>query len=433
MGLFDWLFPSSEKRMSRARQHLDVERWAQARDELMGLEGSEADTLRIEAENGLCKANLDAASSWASASDEIRVQMHMELAESFHRGGLEGEFRVLRKQIRELRAERKAEEQRALEEKEARLLAVDPLGAFGGGSLADPVVQAGEDEDADELAARLALIVDAYPESLRATVVDLGAEFARAVLSFEDGRPDQALPALLGLPDTSALVQYERARCAAALGDPRAGSRALRRFAQLAGGHHAIGSAHTAVLLAQFTAEQGDLKGALRVLRDARAVAPALGGMLFAQLLEATGELGEADSVLVDLVRKHPRTKDLYKVLARVRVKGGERMAAIKALESSFAHGCDTPGKCGYQPPDPELLRMLATLHLEEGSDPDRGLELAQQALSMASLPSVDDAYLEALVARAQGAPEAASLADRILQQVPDGDPRRPRLEQFLG
>lgn len=433
MGLFDWLFPSPEKRMDTARKHLEAERWAQAREEVLGLEQPEALALLATAERGLSRLNLDAARSWAQAGDEARVAIHLELAENFHDGSLREEFRVARKEIRELRAQRKAEAKRAHEEREARLLAVDPLGALGGRSLVDPEVEVNDGEDADELAARLALIVDAYPETLRPAVAKLGADFARAVLDFENGRPDLALQGLLALPDTEPLVLYERARCAMTLGDPKAAARTLRRFAQVAGGHHAVGANHTAVMLAQAEAEAGDVHAALRVLREARSIQPDVGGVLYAQLLEATDELAEADRVLVDLVRKHSRTDALYKLLARVRVKGGERAAAIKALESSFAHHCSTPGKCGYKAPDPELLRMLATLHLEEGADVPRGLEVAQQAMGLLSGQSWEDHYLRALVARAEGAPEAASLADRMLEQIPDGDPRRARLEQHLG
>ena len=83
-----------------------------------------------------------------------------------------------------------------------------------------------------------------------------------------------ALPALLSMPDDRSLVRWERARAAHALGDAKAAAREVRAFADLAGGHHAMGRLHSGVLLGQLTAESGDVHGAIRILRMVRAEHP---------------------------------------------------------------------------------------------------------------------------------------------------------------
>ena len=433
MGVLSWFFPSEQDRVDKARRYLEQERWADALDKVHGIESSAAIAVVRDAREGLARANLEAAVSWARAGDEQRVHTHMELADEYHDGQLAAEFREARKHLRGIRAQASEAEKRAREEREARLLSVDPLGFTGGDNLVDPPLPDGIDaEDADELSARLAILVDGYPESLRGAVANLGGTFAQAVLDLEDGRPDLALESLLQLPDDQPLVLYERARCAHALGDPRAGARALRSFAEHANGHVKIGRQHTAVLLAQMLAEARDLPSALRVLRDARATEPDVGTVLFAQLLEATNELAEAETVLLPLIKQHPRAQDLYKLLARIRLKGNHRVEAMRALETAMNVTCDTPGRCGYQPPDPEVVRTLATLYLEEGTDLQRGLELADKAAGLVQQPVWDDLYLGALAAQARKDPTAPDLAARLREHTPDEDPRQNRLTRYL-
>jgi len=440
MGLLSWLFPTPEARIAKANKHLEAGRWAKAREEVFGLEEQAAQELLVRAETELAKMNLEAALSWGRAGDDIRVDSHLELAERFHHGGLEKDFRLARKELRELRAARRAEEKAKQQAKEQRLLQHDPLAFVGGdgGGGDDAFVQGPapleiDGPDAEETAARVAFIVDAYPQALRERISALGSSFARAVLDLEDGRPDVALQELLQLPDDEPLVLYERARCAHALGSPAAATSALTDFARWAEGHHAIGPNHTGVMLAQMTAEAGDPAEALRILRDVRVDQPRAGGVLFAQLLEASGELAEADQVLRGLIAEHPRQRNLYKLLARIRIKGGERLAAIQALESSLSAVCCTPGKCGYQAPDPEIQRSLAILYLEEGIEPRRAREVAEEAQALVGEPTWEDAYLGALLARAESRPEAEELAQLVRSRTPPDDPRAARVRKHLG
>lgn len=433
MGLWSWLFPTPEDRIAKARRLLDQKQPADARHQVIDLDRPDARALLVEAETALARLNLDAALGYGNAGDEARVRIHLDLAEQFHHGGLEEAFREVRRELRAQRAARTEAQQRAKEEEDRRLMAVDPLGIQGGPSWLDPVpdrdVLAPDDE---ERAQRLALLIENYPEDLRGALRALGAPFARAVLDLDDGRPDLAHTALLGLPDEQPLVQWERARTAHVLGDPAAAARAVRTFAEALGGHRSMGQLHSAAYLAQLLAESGDVSGGLRVLRAARATTPEVGGVLYAQLLEANDELAEADTVLTDQIRRHPTAQALYALLARVRLRGGQRVPAMRALEASMEAICCTPGKCGSQPPSLDIVRTLATLYLEDGIERARALELAEQAAGLATEPSWEDAYLAALAGRVTGSPDTEGIIAMLREHTSPDDPRARRLAQHL-
>jgi tetratricopeptide (TPR) repeat protein len=266
----------------------------------------------------------------------------------------------------------------------------------------------------------LALIVATDPARLQGSVPTLGAPFAQAVLDLDDGRPDLALQALVALPDQP-LVAWERARASYAMGDAKAAIPAIRRFIEVAG-HAAIGERHSATFLAQCLVETNDLPGALRVMRSARADEPKLGSLLYANLLELSGELPEAEAVLKALLPDAPKLSAAYVALARVRVRGGHRQAAMQALEASLqACGSCAPGQCGFQPPDLDAHRMLATLYLEDGVERERALQLAATARSLVQQPQWSDLYLAALSARSEGHPDARQLVDRLVEVTPQG------------
>lgn len=310
---------------------------------------------------------------------------------------------------------------------------VDPLHLGpGGGGLTLPGVE--DDvlgEDKEMLRARLALLIEGYPQDLRGSVDELGADFARAALDLEEGRPDLALQSLVTLPDEAALVRWERARCAHMLGDPRSAARELKAFANLAGGHRPIGQNHTGLMLAQVLAETGDPHGGLRVVRDLRATDPNLGGVLFAQLLAATEQYADADTVLRSLLKRYPLEASLYKMLARVRVAGGERMAAMRALEQGLHQNHCASGTCSARPPDTESKRLLAQLYLEDGTQTQRALQLLDEAPVQGG-PSWDDLYVEALAAKAQEDARLPNLLQTLRQNTPEGDPRAQQLAEHF-
>lgn len=433
MGLLSWLFPTVDDRVNGARARIAKGDFADARLDLLEIDRDDARALLAEAETGLALKNLDAAVSWARAGDDRKVEQHLQMAESFHHGGLEERFREARREMRELRAARDAEDERARVERETRQMKADPLGVTGGASwLQRPVSEGLYDPEREEIEARFALIVEGYPEALRARVPGMGVDFAKAILDLEDGRADRALPALLALSDDEPLVRWERARCCHALGDPGSAARELRAFAERAGGHHDMGRSHSAELLGRVLTEAGDLKSALLVLRHARQTSPAVGGPLYAQLLLAAGELPEAETVLVGLIRQHPKTQPLYGMLARVRLAGDHRLEAMRALEASQEAVCCTPGKCGSQPPDLDVVRLLATLYLEDGLSQPRALELAETAFALVQKPSWDDVYLKALVARATDAPELPDLLARLRGVTPPAHPGHARLARHF-
>ena len=433
MTLWSWFFPSPQDRVAAARKDLEAGRAASARDRILDLDLPEATEVLHAAENQLAMDNLSAALQYCRVGDDQRVHQHLELAEQFHHGGLDDRFREVRRELRGIRADRDLELERAREEKRIKQMQVDPLGLTGGASLLDPEVPTDlYDADRMELEARVGLLIENYPEPLRETLPTLGAGFTRAVLDLDEGRADKALQALLTLDDEAALVNWERARAAHALGDPAAAARAVRRFAERAGGHFPMGRLHSGVFLAQLTTEAGDLPGALRTLRSVRQDDPDVGGFLYAQLLQANGKLPEAETVLAKMIKAHPRTMALYKLMAQVRLQGGHRVAAMQVLEAGLGAQCCTPGKCGYQPPDREMMRTLATLYFEDGIQTPRALELAEQVAALTENVGWEEAYLHALALRAEGDPQGNAIALRLHERTGESDPRRARLVQHL-
>ncbi len=429
-GLRAWFFPNADDRVARARKRMEAGRWADARLEVLELDHPDAPAIRRRCEEELARMNLDAAISWCRAGDEARVQHHLEAAEGFRAPGMDDLFREARRTMRAIREERAAEARRAAREEEERLLGAGPA-AVGAASWREATPVPAIEGD-DEAAARIALAVENYAPELRATVAELGAPFARALLDLEDGRPDLALQGFLGLPDDHPVVRYERARTAYALGDPQAAARELRAFARLHGHHAPMGRHHTGSFLAQCLLEAGEPAEALRVMRHVRADAPREGGALFARLLEIAGEREEAEAVLVELIREHPKETGLYRMLAELHVAAGRPERAMAVLERSLQAMTCTPGTCGYRPPDLAVIRMLATLYLEHGRDRDRGLELAQQAAALVRHPTWEDAYLHVLALDRAGHPDAPAAREALWEQTPSGDPRSARLEAHL-
>ena len=431
MGLFSWFFPSADDRIARAERLMSAERWADARLEILDLDHPRTAELLKRCETQLAQLNLDAAVTWAAAGNNERLEHHLQLAEKFNHGDSTDAFRTARRQIREAREERAEAKRRELAEEAARNTH-DPYGGTGVPSWVDtstPNIYHGDD---DEAAARIALAVENYPPEIRTTVGELGANFAQAILDFEDGRADLALQGLLTLDESSAVVRYERARAAYALGDPKAAARELRAFEKIFGRHIQIGQQHTGEFLTLCLAETGQLTEALSSLRKIREKEPDVAGPLYAQLLEATGELEEAEVVLAKLIRKYPKESGLYSLLARVRVAGGHRKQAMAALESSLSGSSCAPGSCGHRPPDIGVIRQLATLYLEDGIETERGLELAAQAQGLVKQPTWEDAYLAALHSQLTEHPQAAKIVEALWENTPTGDARSERLAKYL-
>jgi len=432
MGLFSWFFPSADDKVALARRALAEERWADARHDVLDLDHPDAASILAEAERGLTDRNLSEALRWAEAGDELRVANHLELAERFHKGGSDDRFRAVRRTLREQREAVSAEQKRLAEEKQARLMQVDPLGISGGPSL----LRAGATgdiaaEDAEELAARLDLLIANYPADLRERVAEVGAPFARAVLDLDEGRADLALPELLALDPEHPLVCWEVSRAALALGDPAAAARVLKKFGAGAG-HRAMGNQHSGAVLGQVLAQTGDVAGAIEVLEASLKDAPEAAGYPLAQLYATVGKLAEAEQVTRALITRNPKVQPYYAMLAQIRLMGGFRVEAMAALERGLSGTCCTPGKCGSQAPDPHLVRQLAILYLEDGLETPRALELADDSRGLVERPGFDDLYLAALAAKTRRDDQAGRLVDAVWANVGDDERRRAHVAKYL-
>ncbi len=432
MGLFSWLFPSTADRVAKAAKLLERGDPGQARLVLEGLEGAEAEAVRRQVHDRLVQLNLDAVEGSVNAGELDAGAENLELAERFaaerHRDGL----REARKRLREARAA--ARVAAPPKKKEGGGLGHSgcasgscgtgcevPVEAPSPGFGADPIWSLPPDHPQ----VRYALLLEGYPQDLRERFLALGPEFAEAVLMLEDGQHRAAFEALEPFVAAEPAVRLPRARAAIAMNQlPRAASE-LRVFADTFG-HQRAGNFHTAVLLARCLAGDGHPEEALEVVRQQRAVADDL--ELHANqvaLLEALGRLPEADQEGVALLRKAPGDLGVHKLLARIRVRGGERTAAMQVLESGLSRLCKGPGKCGSQPFDVEAGRFLAQLYLEDRVEPKRAEELLGEVAKYARERSWIDGYLSALQARNAGTGDLEALAADLLQGVPDNDPRR--------
>ena len=430
MSLLSWFFPSPADRLASAHRLIARGRTAEARLELLDNPIPEAIELLHQAENQLAKMNLEEALRKGESGDDLGASEHLGLAEKFHHGGHEEEFQQTRRALRDLRLERKERTEKEQAEKEARHLAMEP-GVSSESYWTDDEGSPGtSDGERDEMEARLALLVENYPEALRPSVRGLGVAFARAVLEIDDGHPDVALRALLELPNDQPLVRWERARAAQALGDPKAARNELQQLKNLTGGYHLFGQRDSGSFLAQCIAETGDLAEALTVIRDTRVQLPNQGHMLFAQLLEANKAYEEAEKLLVKLCRDHPRQPMFFLLLARVRMQTDHRMKAMQALEVYLKNTHCSPGTCGYQPPHPGVIRTLAILYLEDGVELERGCELAHQARKLVEKPQWQDLYLSALLARREHPVDVPRLREVTLKNSPAHE--RARIEQHL-
>jgi hypothetical protein len=286
---FSGLHGSARDRVARARLHLENGRPDLARAEVLDLREAEAMVVRLLAERGLALRHLDEAVAAARAGDDARAADRLAAAEALDPKGRTAAFAEARRAIRAIQATRAEVGERTLAERRARLVSADPLG-LAGPSFSQVAAPLEVEPSAAEVQAGLGAVAATWPESMVARAATLGLAFARAVLDLEEGRPEDALRALLFLPDDDPLVCWERARASEALGDDEGAARLVRTFARLLGRHVRMGKTHSGVWLAELTARAGDPFAALRTLRDVRATEPGEADALFAELLRRTGQ-----------------------------------------------------------------------------------------------------------------------------------------------
>ncbi|MEE2756419.1 MAG: hypothetical protein VYA30_07145 [Myxococcota bacterium] len=246
MGLFSWVFPSTEDKINKARKLFSDGRYAEARLQLLDIDDDGARALLTQTKTELVKLNLDKAVQRARAGDLAQVDSHIALAEQFHDGTLTDLFDETQAKILELGAagaiDAVWDELETFANRRARL-GTDPgdftLTAYSGsGSIRlffggdrpfnlpslefDPHQVwfkpawfescTGDDDTFN------AAINDAYK-----SVISAGGEIPHnhlrmAIKAQFDERPEQAVLALLESPRADPMIAYELGRAAAALG-----------------------------------------------------------------------------------------------------------------------------------------------------------------------------------------------------------------------
>ena len=409
MGWFARMFSSSEAaRIERAQLFLERKRYNDARLELEGIEGAQAAALRDQALSVLAQWNLEEARARHSAGDPEGAKEHMALAKEF--GATTKDLQSIRRMAREIRAKERAE----AEKQAAKASQIEPMGD-------DPIWRLPPDHPR----LRYAVLVESYPEDLRTRLVALGEAFAAAVMLMEEGQPKGSFEAISQFVSQDPVARFERARAALASGQLPAAASDLQTFGREIG-HQRIGTTHTAGMLAGVLARLGRAPEALEML-DAelqRGEELELSANR-ASLLEVLGRLEDAESATTKLLKKAPRQMGLYRQLARIREKRGERVAAAETLEWGLNTCCSSPGKCGSQPLDVAAVRTLARIYLEDRVQPKRVTELMEKLARHVEQPGWEDHYVAALHARNDGNPQAPMMAERLLDGLQPADPRR--------
>lgn len=421
MGWLSRVFGRSDAaRIERARHFMARQRYNDARLELSGVAGAEAEGLRTEALAVLAKWNLDEAKARFRSGDTAGAQEHITLAKEF--GAEDADVRAARRVGREVRAEQRR--QKAAEQAAEQARMQEDMGGD------DPLWRLPPDHPR----LRYAVLVESYPDALRGRLINLGGGFATAVMKLEEGDPAAAWKAISAFVDQDPVARYERARAAIAGGQLPAAASDLQSFGNEVG-HQRIGNNHTASMLANILGQLRRADEALPMIEHEIARAPEELELQAVRvgLLEATDALEEAEAAASALLQKAPRQMGLYRQLARIRTRRGERVAAAQVLEWGLDTCCGSPGKCGNQPLDVNAVRALAQLYLEDRVQPERTAELLEQLGRHVKEPGWEDAYLAALAARNNNDPRATQLAARLTDGLDPRDPRRALVTQAFG
>ncbi len=435
MGIFSWLFPTEKDNIRRARRFIGRGEYAMARLVLEGVTSEEAIELRLHAQERLVDMNIQRARGDMVAGEFDEAAARLNLATEFADGLFNDELRAARRELREARAAARAagapkKEQPLRREQSAADARAHQPHSLGPGFKADPLYSLPPDDPR----LRYALLLESYPAELRKRSLALGPDYAATVMAMADGDNLGAFHRLGDFVELDPVARFERARAALALGSLAEAVSDLEHLGRTLG-HQRIGNMHTAVMLARVLWTVGQITKALDLIASARLREPddLELAVVHAQLMESQGMLPQADAILVDLQKRAPRDQGVYRLLARVRLKGGDRDAARQALEAGLSNICTTPGKCGSRPPDVDSMRLLARLYLEDRLDEPRALELVQQVASSGAAWDWSDAYLQALLARNRGEPDLASRASALLRDIPSDDPRRRLVREQLG
>ncbi len=412
-GLLARLFPAwagPGAKLAKAKRYIEAGEFNEARWMLEVLEHPDASALLTEARSGLAKSNLEEGRARYSAGDRPGAEEHLALAREF--GASSEECRQARKLGR---SDEPVEQPKPIPA-EPMTVGEDPLWSL----------------PPDDPRLRYAVLVEGYPDHLRNRLLELGPDFATAVLLIDDGRPEEAQKQLTPFIEQDPVARYERARAALAATHLPAAASDLMSFGESIG-HQRIGTNHTAVLLGQVFLSLKRAEEALAPVAECRkqATTPADQHVLDAmrvQLLSAVGRLDEADVLATHLVRTAPRDMGVIRMLAQIRLAKGERTQAMGILEDGLNRCCSSPGRCGNQPLDVHAARILVRLYLEDRIAPKRTRELLGQLAQNVGKSTWEDRYLAALVARNEGQPHARDLVLRLTAELAPADRRHQRL-----
>jgi len=413
MGWLQRVFGRSDAARIERAQHFHARgRYNDVRLELDGVDGAEAAALRDEAMGALVEMNLEESAARFRAGDPSGANEHIALAKTF--GATAEQIRATRRIGREASAAAKRAAQQAAAEREAALQK-----DMGGD---DPLWRLPPDHPR----LRYAVLVESYPEALRARLVGLGGAFAEAAMLLEEGKPGEAWQAMSPFVEQDPVARYERARAAMAAGQLPSAASDLNQFGASLG-HQRIGNQHTAAMLAGVLGRLRRADEALVMIEAELVKSPEELELQAVRvgLLEALDRLEEAEAAASGLLQKAPRQMGLYRQLARIRERRGERAAAAQVLEWGLDTCCGSPGKCGNQPLDIQAVRALARLYLEDRIAPERTAELLEQIGRNAKEPTWEDGYLAALAARNNLDPRAEAMAQQLVANLPENDPRR--------
>jgi tetratricopeptide (TPR) repeat protein len=420
MGFWASLFGTDpDSRIRKARKFLDRHDFSEARMELLELDHPEAGELLQTALEGLIRLNLEEAAARSSAGDSEGAAEHLELAQSYGAGP--EQLRTIRRSMREDREELRREAQVQVE-----------------------IIEAPEGDDPlwsltpDDPRLRFALMLESWPQDLRGRLASLGLEFAYAAMLLEDGEAKKAVEKLTPFVHREVAARWLRAKAQLALGELAAAASDLATMGD-AIGHRTIGKQHSAVLLAHTLGQLGRLEDALQLVESEREgldehdpVQLPLSGSR-AAFLEALGRLDEAEVAVEAVVLRAPRDLGLYRMLARIRVGLGKRMAAMQALEGGLDTCCSSPGKCGNQPFDVAAGRLLARLYLEDRIEHKRVEELLRELGKNVQQSGWEDRYLATLFARNSQDPNVGRMARDLGSELGAGDPRQGWLTEQFG
>ena len=408
MGWFNRTFGFSESaKIERAEHHLDHGRYAAALRELDDLKGDAASTLRSEATLELLELNLTEAKARYNAGDPQGAQEHIDIARSL--GATDDQIRSIRRHINEVNRERAVERQAKKEAKKPKVTG-DPDSIWA--------------LPPDHPKLRYAFRIESYPLELQERLIDLGEDFAAAVIQIEDGDPNAAYLRIGSHVERDPVAYLERSRAALQAGQIANAASDLQSFGEHFE-HGVIGNSHTGALWISLLARLGRVQEALQKADELRQANPhpAL-DHIRSQILEAHGELNAAEKSTAKLLKESPNNLPLIRQLARIRLKLGDRMGATAVLESGLTRCC-TPGSCSSQPFDVQSARMLSQIYLEDRTNKPRSDELIKKISQHIKSPEWIDQYILALNARNEDQPFAKNMAEKLSAGLPDTDPRQ--------